>query len=388
MGSVYPVQRKRQDGTIREGWAASIVYRDEQTRKAHRLYGYGATQEAAIAALDRLKAKPAVRRRLAPKRGTLSEFATAWIAGLERQPATKSSYDLTCRKYVLSHAIARRPIANLSAADLRSYFNGLKESGTSDRTRRKVYDILSPLLKSAVKSRVLAENPLEGVERPLYRPEPAAKRALSNKQIAKLITAAAGDPLEALYVVALYSGAREGELLALRWRDVSGSSIEIGRTLQDVDGKPEAVDRTKTDAPPRTVLLPKIAADALKAHKAKSRFKKPDDLVFANERGNPMQRQNLLRRSFQPLLKKAKLPATLHFHDLRHTNATMLLRGGIHPKLAQVRLGHSRIQTTLDTYTHASDDLQKPVAQFLQGTYAVRRPKKGAPSGKRKPGKP
>ncbi len=74
--------------------------------------------------------------------------------------------------------------------------------------------------------------------------------------------------------------------------------------------------------------------------------------MFATETGTPLNRQNLGRRSFKPLLKLAGLPEKTRFHDLRHTCATLLLVKGIHPKVVQKLLGHSNIAITLDTYSH------------------------------------
>ncbi len=93
-------------------------------------------------------------------------------------------------------------------------------------------------------------------------------------------------------------------------------------------------------------------------------------LIFCNEVGEPLERQNLHRRHFRQALKQAGLPETLRLYDLRHTCATMLLAAGVHPKVAQERLGHSSITMTLDTYSHVFPDLQREATEQLESLLA------------------
>ena len=109
----------------------------------------------------------------------------------------------------------------------------------------------------------------------------------------------------------------------------------------------------------------------MKRHRARQteeRLKGPAwddlDLVFPNKVGRPINRPNLLRRSFIPLLERAALPR-IRFHDLRHTAATLLLSLGEHPKVVQERLGHSTIAMTMDTYSHVMPTLQRQAADRL-----------------------
>ena len=91
----------------------------------------------------------------------------------------------------------------------------------------------------------------------------------------------------------------------------------------------------------------------------------PKAWVFPDGNGGPIRKSNLMRRSFKPLLKRAKLPE-IGFHDLRHTAATMLLAQGVHPKGVQERLGHATIAITLDTYSHVLPSMQREAADQIQ----------------------
>ena len=120
----------------------------------------------------------------------------------------------------------------------------------------------------------------------------------------------------------------------------------------------------------RLVHLTEIAITALRQHrKAMLAEGHPGPWLFCDTEGGPLRKSNLLRRSFKPLLKKAKLP-DIRFHDLRHTAATLLLTQGVHPKVAQERLGHAQITLTLDTYSHVRPSMQQEVATKLDRLFA------------------
>ena len=88
------------------------------------------------------------------------------------------------------------------------------------------------------------------------------------------------------------------------------------------------------------------------------------DYIFCDRMGGPLRRQNVKRRSFDPILKRAGLPK-IRLHDLRHTHATLLFAANVHPKIVQERLGHSRIGITLDTYSHSQPDMQQEAADVM-----------------------
>ena len=128
----------------------------------------------------------------------------------------------------------------------------------------------------------------------------------------------------------------------------------------------------KTTKGRRTIALPALAVHALRQHRAKQLEERlrlgftweDNDLAFPNQVGRPLEKRNLLRRSFWRLLEKAGLPH-MRFHDLRHSAATLLLAQGVHPKVVQERLGHSTITVTMDIYSHVMPTLQREAAAIL-----------------------
>ena len=125
------------------------------------------------------------------------------------------------------------------------------------------------------------------------------------------------------------------------------------------EGGRHTLGETKTKRGRRQINLTPRTVNALKAHRknqleGKMRLAvlyKDHGLIFASEVGTPLNPENLVKRSFKPLLKRASLPE-IRFHDLRHTCATLLLGRGVHPKLVQELLGHATTAMTLDTYSH------------------------------------
>jgi integrase len=185
-------------------------------------------------------------------------------------------------------------------------------------------------------------------------------RPLSPEEARHLLDAACGDRLEALYVLAVSTGMREGELLGLKWADVDleAGALRVRRTLTRSGGK-VSLGEPKTKKSRRTVRLTPRAVEALKRHRVRQageRLKagslhEDQGLVFAGEGGGLVNPSNLRQRSFLPLLKWAGLPG-ITFHDLRHTCASLLFQKNVHPKFVQELLGHASIVITLDTYSH------------------------------------
>ncbi len=209
------------------------------------------------------------------------------------------------------------------------------------------------------------------------------KRQISpftSDQVHTFLEAAIGDRLYALYVVAIGTGMRLGEIFGLQWPDVDlkGRAINVRSTLIEINGKLSLAE-PKTPKSRRRVDLPQFVVEALTKHRAQSvreGFAK-EPWVFCNSAGGPLRRTHFHINHFKPMLASAELPA-IRFHDLRHTSATLLLAAGVHPKIVQERLGHSQIGITLDTYSHVVptvqleaagklDALMRPVAKLKAG---------------------
>src|SRR5829696_2841027 len=188
-----------------------------------------------------------------------------------------------------------------------------------------------------------------------------SRRETHQKQVRVLFDAARGDRLEALYVLAVTTGLRQGELLGLKWDDIDleVGTLQVRHTLTTAKGGP-VLSAPKTKGSRRTVRLSQTALEALRSHPGASiggdrpgagSLWSENGLIFASESGSPLPRQHITARRFKPLLKRAGLPE-IRFHDLRHTCATLLLSKNVNPKVVSEMLGHASIAITLDTYSH------------------------------------
>lgn len=190
----------------------------------------------------------------------------------------------------------------------------------------------------------------------------------------KLLAGGCGE-LEALDVLALTTGMRQGELLALVWEDVD---LEIGvihvrHTLQHGSAGAWTLESPKTAKSRREVELNPSTVEALQAHRtaqlearlAAGPLWHDHGLVFTRGDGEPMRGTHLLQRHFHPFLRRAGLPL-IRFHDLRHTAATQLLLQGINSKVVQERLGHSNVGITLDRYSHVLPGMQREAALAME----------------------
>jgi integrase len=190
---------------------------------------------------------------------------------------------------------------------------------------------------------------------------------LDAEQARRLLEAARVDRLEALYVLALNTGMRQGELLALKWDDVDleRGLLRVRRTLTHSDNG-FVLGEPKTKKSRRTTRLTAGAVQGLREHLTRQleemerlgSLYKPGGLIFATQSGTIINPSNLRNRSFKSLLKRAEL-RPIRFHDLRHTCATLLLSKDVNPKIVSEMLGHSSAIITLDIYAHLLPDMQE-----------------------------
>lgn len=211
---------------------------------------------------------------------------------------------------------------------------------------------------------LIAKNPCDRAKRPIA---PWSQvHAMTNEQRAALLKAARIDRLYALYHVALATGLRQRESLALTWADVDLERRRVAvRYTLTVSGK-GALARTDTNAGKGCVVeVPTEPIIARKKRHAKffAAGLRAAPWVFPDTEGYALRKSNLVGRSFNPLLEAAGLPQ-FRFHDLRHSYASLALSAGVHPKVVQEKLGHSSIKMTLDTYSHLIPSMQREAADL------------------------
>ncbi len=292
---------------------------------------------------------------------TVGDYLARWLSDSVRGTVRISTFERH-EQIIRAHlapAFGRVKLKAVTPAHVRSLHREKLDSGLAPATVRKIHSTLHKALSQAVADGLIPRNAAD-VKAP--RPAPDEMRPLSEAEARTFLDAAreAGDRFEALYVLAITTGLRRGELLGLRWddADLDRGTLRVGRALVREGGR-YVVGETKTRRGRRQVNLTPRTVAALKAHRKRQLEQRvrlaglyeDHGLIFSSENGTPLNPENLVKRSFKPLLKRAGLPE-IRFHDLRHTCATLLLGRGVHPKIVQELLGHATIAMTLDTYSH------------------------------------
>jgi integrase len=319
----------------------------------------------------------------------VEEYLQRWLKGSVRdnvKPVTYDSYTRIIRVHVIP-TLGRVKLDKLNPLHLQTLYRERLNSGLSSRTVQYIHVVMHRALKQAVRWGLVPRNVSEAVDPP--RTHRKEMRPLSPGQARSLLEAAQEERLEALYVVALHCGLRQGELLALRWEDVDleARTLRISRTLSRTKDGP-TFTAPKTARSRRTVRLTIGAMEALKRHSERQAQEivrmdtlyQDQGLIFASEVGTPLNRHNVNYRSFKPLLKRAGLP-NVRFHDLRHTCATLLLGRGVHPKFVQELLGHATIAVTLDTYSHVLPNMGDQVSRAMEEALSHETCENERPSG-------
>lgn len=328
---------------------------------------------------------------------TLSEFLKDWLDGSAKtrvRPRTLQFYRELTDRY-LTPTLGEWPISRITPLDVQTLYAKLLDRKLSPRTVRHAHGVLRSALNQAVKWRMIANNPTLVVDLPRNRKR--EMKALSPEEAMKFLKHAAADRLSTLFAVAITTGMRPGEYMALRWSDVDLKKgiVVVRRALVRTKDGVCSFDEPKTALGSRNIPLPASVTKALKAHKEEQDAEKAvrlekklryddQDLIFATPSGEPLELRNLANRHFKPIAKAAGLPETLRLYDLRHSCATLLLSQGEHPKVVSERLGHASVTLTLDTYSHVLPNMQQQAAERLEGVLFRKRGRsEGARSSRR-----
>ncbi|CAA9246761.1 MAG: Integrase [uncultured Chloroflexia bacterium] len=290
---------------------------------------------------------------------TVGDYLVEWlqsVRGTVRERTWKRSEEVV--RIHLVPDLGKTRLDRLGALQVQALYRSKLDSGLSARTVRMIHTTLHKAMKQAVRWALVPRNVAEAVDPP--RERGTEIRPLNEEQVMDLLRAARGEMFEALYVVAVTTGMRSGELLGLQWGDVDleAGTLQVRRTV--FNGRIEA---PKTSKGRRSIRLTRASVVALRERA------KDSEWVFCTGAGKPVSVHNVHNRSWKPLLKKAGLPPHTRFHDLRHTCATLLLTKGVHPKIVQEMLGHSTISITLDTYSHVLPNLQGEAVRAMDSFF-------------------
>ena len=348
--------------------------RPPHIRARKRANALGSAQTRPVAAHTRSEAHKRARSKpryyADAERITVAAFLTEWVEAEVKSENRHATYLLregTCRNHIAPY-IGSLKLSQVEDDHIRGLLRALQRQGVGTRTRQVVHATLRRAFAVAMRDKLIPSNPVATVERP--KGVRTQKRIFSEEEALVFLSAAKGHPYEALYVLALTTGMRQGELFALDWSDVDlqHAALRVQATLVEDADRRLIRGEPKTASSRRIVDLPNVAVEALKEHRTRSRGF--EGFVFRDSIGGPLRKSNFLRRYFYPLLKQAELPR-ITFHTLRHVANSILLARGANIRLLADRLGHSTTRTTLEHYSHVLTGAQREAAQTLDKVFGT-----------------
>ena len=280
---------------------------------------------------------------------TFGQFADKWLKDyveIKCRPTTYRDYKSCIKRHLKPYFSKDIKLTAISPDLVQGYVSAkIKEGSLQARTINNTLVPLKEMLKHAVIWGYLRSNPAVYVEKP--RVEKKEMDFLTSLEIRSFLDNVKTEHYT-LFLLAVSTGMRIGEVLGLKWTDINWltNQIHVQRSLT----AKRIFDEPKSKASIRRINMSPTLISSLKRHQLKS---KPNDfeLVFCNNCGNPINRQNLVAREFKPALERAGLKS-IRFHDLRHTYASLLIHQGENIKYIQSQIGHASAQITWDTYGH------------------------------------
>lgn len=313
---------------------------------SRRIKTRGKSQAAAI---DRMNTRIAELRVTGDATMTVEAYLQSWLD--HKEPLVKASTIRGYRQDVNLHIVPLLgpvPLGRVRTWDAQSVIDSITKAGhlvMADRVRRTMLQAF----QHAVNGELLTSNPVAKVSKVRT---PAPKRGSWTKEQARLFIEhahALGSPWAALFITAVSTGARKGELIALRRTDLTGASLRIERAFTPYGDEP--FTRPKSASGIRAVPIPPIVAHMLEQHIAAS---PASELLFPSWDGGPLNPRTITTR-FNEAINAAGVPR-IRFHDLRRTYATWLLKGGTDMKVAQRQIGHAGPRLLLEVYADAQGD--------------------------------
>jgi integrase len=353
---------------------------DATRRRAQKQVGGFRTKKAAQAALNDALSGIQHGTFVAPSRQTLGAFLDMWIEGARNELARTSwtGYRDMIRRWIKPHLGAKR-LGELTSIDVKVWHSALLDHGgvggrqLSVRSVQYAHRVLHRALADAVRWNLIPINPASGARAPrLQRGELTVWTA---EEAATFLQHVAEERLAALWVLALHTGMRRGELAGLRWRDVDLEAGTLTVAQQRTTANHEVVISAPKGRSQRQIVLAPATVAALRQHRAlqlRERLAVGEawthtGYVFVDEAGQPYHPHSYLTM-FHRACARADVPP-IRIHDLRHTMATLALQAGVHPKVVQEQLGHSAINVTMDVYSHVPQAVRRESASKIAALF-------------------
>lgn len=348
-------------------WREDVIRDDGELVRTQRSVVLGS-----LAELSRREARSLLQKRVSEiNQGrhrvrpitTLERFTREqWQAGalLALKPSSARYYQFQLDRHVLPSLGGYR-LCDVNRSAVQQFLLDRRRKGYSGSTVHGIRTTLAKVLQAAVEHGYLETNPARAIQ--IGGRDRKRERTLLSLTQTRLLVANLTEPCRTVVLVAVLTGMRIGEILALRWKrlDFERGTIEVAETCSDGQFGPP-----KTRSSHRVIPMSASLRGLLESHKQQCTRTEPDDLAFCTFKGTPLSAKNLYNRELAPTCDRLEMPR-VSWHSFRHTHATLLGEVGESVKTAQAILGHSDLQTTLNTYMHVVPDSQRRAVERVAG---------------------
>ena len=301
-----------------------------------------------------------------PKNGLMEVFINKWLHMVykhEVKPTTFERAELVVKNHILP-AFAKSEVSSIKTYDVQQFLSSKSNDGLSPATVKIIRNILSKAFQTAIDWELVSKNPTERVKGPSI--EKKTKETWTAEEAKTFLESCDELRWKVAFSLALHTGMRRGEVLALKWDNVDFEKqiLKVKESLAYTKEQGLFFTTPKTSTSFREVVIPASLIELLNELKDEQDVMKQRmgtsyqnfNLVVCTTDGKPVHPRNLVR-TFDRLIKKAGIKK-ISIHGLRHTNATLLMKQGINPKIVSERLGHANVGITLDIYSHTDLDMQ------------------------------
>lgn len=378
MGGVRKRTRERKDGSVWTYWEGRISRGfDPKTGKPKTVTVTGKSQKEVREKIQSIAVELNEGTFVAPSKKTLGEWLDIWLAEYQgsKKPLTIQNYKQAIKKHIRP-ALGGVLLKSLTNLMIQRFYNSLTEGEhpLSSKSVKNVHGILHKALDQAVKTGELKTNPSDNCVLPKQvKPE---IKPLEPEEITRFLQNLEGEAYRNLFLVAFFTGMRQGELLGLSWErvDFEQGVIEIRQQLQCIDGN-YFLETPKHDKV-RLIAPAKLVMDALKEEKEVQdhnrkllgdKWQNEWNLVFTDTFGKHLVRRTV-DKHFKKILEKSGIEPH-RFHDMRHTFAVSMLDAGEDLKSVQDNLGHATAAFTLSQYAHVSKKMRMESSERMNNYF-------------------